>query len=283
MEIEEWAAPSDGSSDSEVTSPDSDIEDHCYAYDDIPKLQFRKEGSKARWKEELGMAEIVSNKGRMWTTTGIVCGGKIYSFLEDTLFLAEIGALQLLDDDDQCIPLEDIYKKVAKGIGGSSWESFEVYKHLKSLGYVIKRHGVCWSTKRARTVPPSVEGQSENTDKDKVSVNEITELFSSMQINEVKPVFDVYPPNSKFRKSSPGKPVFVLCINSGNPPTRKQIEDLEEQCEGIPLKFCYVEHGRVGWMFDLISRHSATSSSAIWGRGDNMACIGVVFNGGDAT
>ncbi|GJR03882.1 hypothetical protein Tco_0526866 [Tanacetum coccineum] len=31
---------------------------------------------------------------------------------------------------------------------------------------------------------------------------------------------------------------------SGNPPTRKQIEDLERQCEWIPLKFCYVEHGR---------------------------------------
>ncbi|KAL8260469.1 hypothetical protein R6Q59_028422, partial [Mikania micrantha] len=49
-------------------------------------------------------------------------------------------------------------------------------------------------------------------------------------INEVKPAFDVYPPNNKFRKSSPGKPMFVLCVNSGNPPTRKQIEDLEEQC-----------------------------------------------------
>ncbi|KAL8260475.1 hypothetical protein R6Q59_028428 [Mikania micrantha] len=140
------ADPSDGSSDSEVTSPDSDIEDHCYAYGDIPKLQFRKEGSKARWKEELGMAEII-----------------------------KIGALQLLDDDDQCIPLEDIYKKVAKGVGGSSWESVEVYKHLKSLGYIIKRHGVCWTMKRAMTAPPCV--------------TEIVELFSSMQINDVKPVF----------------------------------------------------------------------------------------------
>ncbi|KAI7754881.1 hypothetical protein M8C21_023712 [Ambrosia artemisiifolia] len=188
MEIEDWAAPSGGSSDTEVTSLDSDNEDHCNAYGDISKLQF---SSKARWKEDLGMAEIVSNKGRMWTTTGIVRAGKLYSFLEETLFLAEIGALQLLDDEEKCIPLEDIYKKVGKGVGGSSWESFE--------------------------------------------------------INGAKPVFDVYPPNSKFRKSSPCKPMFILCINTGNPPTRKQIEDLEEQCEGVPLKFCYVDHGRVSF------------------------------------
>ncbi|CAI9292369.1 unnamed protein product [Lactuca saligna] len=200
---------------------------------DFPKLQFRKNISKARWKQDLGMAEIVSNKGKLWTTTGIVRGGKLYSYLEDTLFLAEIGALHLLDDEDKCIPLEDIYKKVAEGVGGSSWESFEVYRHLKSLGYIIKRHGVCWSMKH---------GKSE----EKSSIMEVTESFSSMEINEASKrlVFDVYPPNSKFRKSNPGNPIFILSIISGNPPTKKQIEELEGQCEGIPLKFCYVEHGR---------------------------------------
>ncbi|KAI3691221.1 hypothetical protein L2E82_49441 [Cichorium intybus] len=180
---------------------------------------FRKDISKARWKQELGMAEIISNKGRMWTTTGIVVGGKLYSFLEDILFLAEIGALHLLDDEDKCIPLEDIYKKVAEGVGGSSWESFEVYRHLKSLGYIIKRHGVCWSIKRAKSEKST-------------SLTQVTELFSNIKINEVSkiPVFDVYPPNS-----------------NGNPPTKKQIEDLEGQYEGILLKFCYVEHGRISF------------------------------------
>lgn len=253
MEIEDWAASSGGLSDSEATAPDSDNEESCYAYSDLPKLQFRKDTSKACWKEELGMAEIVSNKGRMWTTTGIARGGKIYIFLEDILFLAEIGALHLLDDEDKCIPLEDIYKKVAKGVGGSSWESFEVYRHLKSLGYIIKRHGVCWSMKRNKSVPASVESESgsqriiNNGNEDISSITETTELFRAMQINELRPVFDVYPPNSKFRKSNPGNLIFVLCINTGNPPTKKQIEDLEGKCEGISLKFCYVEHGRVSF------------------------------------
>ncbi|MFS7944147.1 hypothetical protein Hanom_Chr06g00508651 [Helianthus anomalus] len=38
MEIEDWAG---GSSDSEASSPESDNKDHCYAYGDLPKLQFR--------------------------------------------------------------------------------------------------------------------------------------------------------------------------------------------------------------------------------------------------
>lgn len=233
MEVKDWDAFSGGSSDSEVTAPDSDNEDHCYGSCDLPKLQFRKDFSKARWNEELGMAEILSNKGRMWTTTGIVRGGRLFTFLEETLFLAEIGALHLLDDEDKRIPLEEINKKVAKGVCGSSWESFQVYRHLKSLGYIIQRHGVHWSIKSA---PATIEGSGS-----------ITDLFSKIQINEVKPVFDVYPPNSKFRKSAPGTPMFTLCIKSDKPPTSEEIEDLEGQCGGVPLKFCYVEDGRVSF------------------------------------
>ncbi|MFS7912737.1 hypothetical protein Hanom_Chr02g00133411 [Helianthus anomalus] len=38
MEIEDRAG---GSSDSEVSSPESDNKDHCYAHGDLPKSQFR--------------------------------------------------------------------------------------------------------------------------------------------------------------------------------------------------------------------------------------------------
>ncbi|MFS8000968.1 hypothetical protein Hanom_Chr13g01184801 [Helianthus anomalus] len=38
MEIEDWA---DGSSDLELPLLDSDNEDNCYAYGDLPKLRFR--------------------------------------------------------------------------------------------------------------------------------------------------------------------------------------------------------------------------------------------------
>ncbi|XP_071691411.1 tRNA-splicing endonuclease subunit Sen2-1-like [Rutidosis leptorrhynchoides] len=41
--------------------------------------------------------------------------------------------------------------------------------------------------------------------------------------------------------------MFVLCINFNPhyPPTREQIEDLEAQCDGVPLMFCYLEGGHI--------------------------------------
>ncbi|KAA8517146.1 hypothetical protein F0562_017439 [Nyssa sinensis] len=249
MEFEDWGSSS-GASDSEVYVQDPNDEEHCFTSGDVPKLQFRKDISKARWNNELRMAEIVDNKGRMWTTTGIVRSSKIYCSIEETLFLAEIGALDLLDDNDTSFPLKDIFKKVAEGNSGCFWESFEVYRHLKSLGYIVGRHGIPWTMTSVKSKSDSPQGMREINgliDKDSEGKDFIVELFNNMQINEVRPVFDVYPPNSKFKKSSPGNPSFVLCLTSGHPPSRQEIEYLEKQCNGIPLKFGHVEHGRVSF------------------------------------
>lgn len=250
MEVTDWASVV--SDDSETQLQDLNDEELYYASGHIPKIQFRKDISRACWNEELGMAEVLENKGQMWKTTGVVRNGKIYCLLEETLFLAEIGALLILDATGCPLSLKDIYEKVAEGRSGCSWESVQVYRHLKTLGYIAGRHGEPWTIKgRGREIcSVSVEGapvtnvtrNSESEDK-----GWIAGLFNNLNIKEVNPVFDVYLPNSKFRKSSPGNPSFVLCLTRDRPPSKAEIECLEGQCNGIPLKFCHLEDGRVSF------------------------------------
>ncbi|KAI8559059.1 hypothetical protein RHMOL_Rhmol04G0145600 [Rhododendron molle] len=210
----------------------------------------RKKISRGSWDDEVGMTEVVEKKGGMWTTTGIVRGNKMYCSIEETLFLAERGELSVLDADDSSISLEDLYTKVAKATSGCCWESFEVYRHLRSLGYIVQRHGNPWTMKGTKNESASAVGIPQikvTTEQNCGGPCLINELLNNMRIEEVRPAFDVFLPNSKFKKSSPGNPSFVLCVTSGHPPSKSQIEDLERQCNGIPLKFGHVEHGRVSF------------------------------------
>ncbi|KAL3755250.1 hypothetical protein ACJRO7_002319 [Eucalyptus globulus] len=77
--------------------------------------------------------------------------------------------------------------------------------------------------------------------------NSVIERFIKMDLNDLKLVFDVYLPNGKFRKSSPGDPSYVLSLTRGQPPSKMEIEAIERQCGGISLKFCLVEHGRASF------------------------------------
>ena len=125
----------------------------------------------------------------------------------------EIGALLLLDDNGTSLSLKHIYAKAS----GGSWELFEIYRHLKSLGYIVGRHGIAWSMKGVKSNCQSVSLQgspqrSEVVDLEPEDEGSIVGLFNHMHINEARPIFDVYLPNSKFRKSSPGDPSFVICL-----------------------------------------------------------------------
>lgn len=111
--------------------------------------------------------------------------------------------------------MKDIYKKIASQMAGCSWEAFEAYRHLKSLGYIVGRHGIPWTMKSSISCcnSDSLRDTSEcNGRSDSEPEKEITTMFKDMQIMELKPTFDVYLPNRNFRKSSPGDPSFILCV-----------------------------------------------------------------------
>ncbi|KAG4927844.1 hypothetical protein JHK85_054330 [Glycine max] len=110
---------------------------------------------------------------------------------------------------------------------------------------------------------------------EEMGMGEVIEKNGKMWINYLRPDFDVYLPNSRFRKSSPGDPSFLLYLSRGihagrhatslcgmcgwgwglvrGHPSRAEIEALERQCGGIPLKICLATEGRVSFFsFDKV-------------------------------
>ncbi|KAJ8429935.1 hypothetical protein Cgig2_017985 [Carnegiea gigantea] len=242
--VEEWSSSSAGVSDSETCLQDSKHEEFFYEMGSLTKLQFRKDVSKACWKDETGMAEVLEHKGRLFTSMGINRNGKIYFSLEETLFLAEIGALVLVGENHTTISLKELYEKVAEGKSGCCWEGFEVYRHLKSLGYIVGRYGIPWSLKSVRSSLMHLEDSLDDNSSSQSAWDRstIVQLLKDLHIREAKPTFEVYLPNKKFRKTCPGDPSFVVYLAG-----LKKAAQLERQCKGIPLKVSHVDHGRVSF------------------------------------
>ncbi|CAK8578787.1 unnamed protein product [Lathyrus sativus] len=264
MEVKVWGYSSnedsnDDDDDEVVLQNASDEENNIhFTSSSLPKLQFRNVKSKCRWNEEMEMAEVIEKNGKMWVSTGIVRSGKIYTSIEETLYLMELGALHLVDNENTSISLIEMYNKVAGRESGCCWELFEAYRHLKSLGYIIGRHGVAWSLKSVRSSQKQValevtEESTQLVDMGSKLELSISKLFGDLKISDLKPDFDVYLPDSRFRKSSPGDPNFLLYLSRGHLPSRAEIEALKRQCAGIPLKICQVIEGRVSFFsFDKV-------------------------------
>ncbi|KAF8049255.1 hypothetical protein N665_2263s0006 [Sinapis alba] len=235
MEEENWEASS--SSENEAG----------FAVDDDEEFQSGPKvgSSKARWVTELGMAEVEVKRGKLWTTTGIIRSGKTYCFIEEALYLCEIGELQIMGtDDDVVIPLKGLYEMIAEEISGCCWESYEVYRYLKGLGYILGRHGVPWTSKGAEIMTP--RGEEEETVCAGEDEDTVTKLLGDMQLCDARAVFDVYLPNSRFKKSSPGEPSFVACLSGDSTPSKEDVRVLQSRI-AAPLRFCHIAQGRVSF------------------------------------
>ncbi|KAI3912034.1 hypothetical protein MKW98_007561 [Papaver atlanticum] len=252
MEVKDLEASSDGTQDSEVNLQDSDDDELLSMSGSIPKLQIRKVKSKARWDSEMKMAEVLEKKGGCWATTGIVRNSITYLWIEEIMFMAELGSLVLVNSDDSLLSLGDMYAMLTEQKSGCSWDSFKAYVHLKSLGYIVGRHGVQWTMKKDKQHGSTPSGVGDAKDSNGISISGLEEEFSitdclrDMHINnEAKPTFDVYLPNNKFKKSSPGEPDFVVyATREDDPPSKAEIESLKTRCKGA-FMICQVESCRV--------------------------------------
>ncbi|KAK8970282.1 hypothetical protein KSP40_PGU017270 [Platanthera guangdongensis] len=235
------------------------------------KLQFRNDISTALWDEKKGMGEIVEKKGSV-SSSGLYGDSpspaqnpvdvgqnpEVFFTVSKISFhqASSFGRAKFVVDNAYPPPkaasskkknmMEEELKGLCERQGG----------HLKTLGYIIGRHGIPWTMKKNNRFDSNSSQTTSNPNQtlDPDEEYGISILLEGMLIDDLKLTFDVYLPNSRFRKSSPGDSSFLLCVLRGNPPLKREVESLERNSGGIPIKFCYVNHGLVSFFcFDKVT------------------------------
>ncbi|KAL2641338.1 hypothetical protein R1flu_008925 [Riccia fluitans] len=109
-------------------------------------------------------------------------------------------------------------------------------------------------------VSPCETGRPELLDVGAADCGDTLQNLCYLTLNQVEDscdallMYDVFLPNGRFKKSSPGLPAFRLCISSGQPPKHNEVRALELKSGDAPLKFACVESGHVSiFSFDTVS------------------------------
>eukprot|EP00249_Psilotum_nudum_P021576 c28158_g1_i8 orf=69-1256(-) len=159
----------------------SEDEGHVCSEHTLRRLSGRKL-SEAQWSGG-GLAEVVRRRGKLWVTTGVMRRSKLFCNIEEVAFLVHREALKLVQRDGSIMSLMDLYGLLATGKCGCSWNEYQVYFHLKSLGYIVGRHKVPWTDSVKRVT--GVHEKDPNESYKKV-IKEIPEVESrSVAVAEV--------------------------------------------------------------------------------------------------
>lgn len=311
-------------------------------------MNFKKDVSVASWESEKGLAEVTVKKGKLWCSMGIIRSSKLYCNIEESMYLAGLGSLVMLNDE-RIMSNDEICSLLLFPGHGCSWAAYQTFAYLKRLGYIVGRYDVLWTTSRKQEKFPSLQSDVEtdlsskaeelilpsNTLKSVVksssrevqfplsdtmdevncdmiltrtgaesSMNpsleekygndsaslpcdigrsnypredseaglEDLQSLSVLNLNKDEdtslsvlnlkkdedtcdqPMFDVFLPNGRFKKSVPGPPTFRLCMSSNHPPKPSDIRTMEHNCGGVPFKYVVVECGHISiFSFDTVS------------------------------
>ncbi|XP_069021606.1 tRNA-splicing endonuclease subunit Sen54 [Embiotoca jacksoni] len=92
---------------------------------------------KATWIQSEQIVELESPAGKFWQTMGFSANGKQCLLPEEALYLMESGNLQVFHEE---LPLsiQDGYERFLSS-GTVSLQQYQVFGHLKRLGYVVHR------------------------------------------------------------------------------------------------------------------------------------------------
>uniref|UniRef100_A0A6I8NXC4 tRNA splicing endonuclease subunit 54 n=1 Tax=Ornithorhynchus anatinus TaxID=9258 RepID=A0A6I8NXC4_ORNAN len=117
----------------------------------------------AEWRPEEDVVELKSAAGKFWQTMGFSEQGRQRLHPEEALYLLECGSIQLFYRD---LPLsiQEAYETLLAP-GSASFLQYQVFSHLKRLGFVVRRFQAGWGS----TVPlwrPDSPGSRSSTRSD---------------------------------------------------------------------------------------------------------------------
>ncbi|XP_031211017.1 tRNA-splicing endonuclease subunit Sen54 isoform X3 [Mastomys coucha] len=108
----------------------------------------------AEWRPEEGFVELTSPAGKFWQTMGYSEEGRQRLHPEEALYLLECGSIQLFYQD---LPLsiQEAYQLLLTE-DTLSFLQYQVFSHLKRLGYVVRRFQLSGSLREWTRCPPPI-------------------------------------------------------------------------------------------------------------------------------
>ncbi|XP_023569941.1 tRNA-splicing endonuclease subunit Sen54 isoform X2 [Octodon degus] len=108
----------------------------------------------AEWRPEEGIVELKSPAGKFWHTMGFSEHGRQLLHPEEALYLLECGSIQLFCQD---LPLsiQEAYQLLLTG-DTVTFLQYQVFSHLKRLGYVVRRFQPRPINKKAKVLEESL-------------------------------------------------------------------------------------------------------------------------------
>ncbi|XP_072339143.1 tRNA-splicing endonuclease subunit Sen54 isoform X4 [Scyliorhinus torazame] len=159
---------------------------------------------KAEWKPQESIVELKSNAGKFWHTMGHVENGKQLLYPEEALYLLECGSIQIYYRE---LPLsiQESYE-ILLSARTIPLEQYQVYSHLKRLGYVIMRFDPR-SKKSHSDLPAEAESSCSTTEgQQKEEVHQQDATCKALEKEVAKPALEPQQTKAEKLQESDGRP-----------------------------------------------------------------------------
>lgn len=195
-----------------------------------------------------------------------------YLFLEDVIFLHEQGLVHVEENvHSSTMESRHLYSLLHGADGLLSLSVYLVYAHLRAQTYRVVRHT---SSRKSLLLELTLKRETSNETKRTTTttttfpVSRMTKIvkedlrrdaMAATPPTMYEPAasltiaFDVYPPDSNFKRSNPGLPSFhvAVCSFAQSSPTFGEMQELLRQCGNTPLRIATVADSGTVVMFGL--------------------------------